>query len=216
MKSLFVDKILQIQLLQLLLQKSGDYLENIGFDPSMNDELKQQLFELIKIYCTKIKLFDLNGFSKQSIYLALDSIKINTQNLNYISIDACNYYNQFSNYTGPSSLLLLNLGQILPSRLEYLILIFKINTNNLEVFLKNLKNIFIKKLLIKNKKIQGENNDILPYIKKYIMKEKRIKYLAIEETFLYITKELFFSKNEVKEFELHNIQVQCYLKFMIL
>jgi hypothetical protein len=79
-------------------------------------------------------------------------------------------------------MILQNLGQILPYRLEYLSLILKINLNDLEVFFKHTQNIYIRELLISNKKYQG-SEDILPYIKKYIMKKKsHIQYLAtIEE-----------------------------------
>ena len=77
-----------------------------------------------------------------------------------------------------------------------------IKANDFEIFLKNSQNIFIKKLLIKN----NLSNDILPHIKKYIMKKKRIEYLAIMSTY----GDLFSLDDEVKEFKLHNIKVQEY------
>ena len=49
-------------------------------------------------------------------------------------------------------------------------LALNININDLEIFLKNSQNTFIKKLLISNK-IQEKGGEILPYIKKYIMKK---------------------------------------------
>ncbi|PKY32261.1 hypothetical protein RhiirB3_450316 [Rhizophagus irregularis] len=105
-----------------------------------------------------------------------------------------------------SSIVLQNLGQILPSKLEYLCLcLLHIKANDFEIFLKNSKDTFIKKLLICN----NEGQDILPSIKKYIMKKKRAKYLAIYSSFDKI-KELFSLKDEVKEFELYNIKVQSY------
>ncbi|PKC55083.1 hypothetical protein RhiirA1_476200 [Rhizophagus irregularis] len=105
-----------------------------------------------------------------------------------------------------SSIVLQNLGQILPSKLEYLCLcLLHIKANDFEIFLKNSKDTFIKKLLICN----NEGQDILPCIKKYIMKKKRAKYLAIYSSFDKI-KELFSLKDEVKEFELYNIKVQSY------
>ncbi|RIA91333.1 hypothetical protein C1645_822188 [Glomus cerebriforme] len=53
------------------------------------------------------------------------------------------------------------------------------------------------------------NEIILPYIKKYIMKKKRVKYLAIEEIVHNNERmELFSRKDQVKEFELYNIKVQ--------
>jgi hypothetical protein len=211
LKSLFMNEILQIEPLQLLLQKSGDYLENIGFEPSLNNELKQQLFELIKNYCTKIKFFDLRGFNNQNIYTALDSIKNFEQNLNYLSIEILGYYYQRSDIIELSSIVLLNLGQILPITLEYLNLALMINLNDLEKFLKNSQNTFIKKLLIRNNMID-KNESILPFIKKYFMKKKKVKYLAIIETFLGKIEDLSSLKDIVKEFELYGIKIQNYNK----
>jgi hypothetical protein len=76
------------------------------------------------------------------------------------------------------------------------------------VFLKDSQNIFIKKLLIRNK-LQGYEN-ILPYVKEYVMKKRRVKYLAIREIFLKQYRDLFFLKDEVREFESYDIIVQRY------
>ncbi|RGB23212.1 hypothetical protein C1646_779434 [Rhizophagus diaphanus] len=92
---------------------------------------------------------------------------------------------------------------------KYLNLSLKINPNDLVTFFKNSRNTFIKKLLIRNKMLD-DSDDILPIIKEYLMKEKRIDYLAIEEVFLDKREELFSLKDEVKEFELYNIKVLCY------
>ncbi|GBC22156.2 hypothetical protein GLOIN_2v1881283 [Rhizophagus irregularis DAOM 181602=DAOM 197198] len=107
-------------------------------------------------------------------------------------------------------------GQILPFKLEYLNLCLNlINTNDLRFFLKNSQNIFIKKLLIKNTMNENCQNNIFPYIKEYIMKKKRIKYLAIREILCSKSEDLFFSKDKVKEFELYGIQVLNYDDFVI-
>jgi hypothetical protein len=209
LKSLFMDEILKVESLQLLLQKSGDYLENIGFESSISNALKQQLFEPIKNYCSKIKLLKLHGFNNQNIYSALNLIKNIEQNLNYLSIDALNYYNQTNNDVELSTMVLINLGNLLPLKLEYLNFSLKIKTCDLEVFLKNSQNTFINKLLISNK-MQEESDDILPIIKKYIMRKKKVKYLAIVKTFLEKSEDLFSLKDEVKEFELYDIKVQNY------
>ncbi|RIA91671.1 hypothetical protein C1645_875279 [Glomus cerebriforme] len=100
--------------------------------------------------------------------------------------------------------------QILPFKLEYLNLRLIIKPNDFEIFLKNSQNTFIKKLLIKNMNYQ--TRDILPHIeviKKYIIKKKRVEYLAIKRASWpsRVDKELFLLKDEVKEFKLHNIQV---------
>ncbi|GBC47931.1 uncharacterized protein OCT59_000434 [Rhizophagus irregularis] len=215
LKSLFMDIMLQIDSLNLLLQKSGSYLENIGFGSSISNELRKQ-FDLFMKYCKNIKFFELPGFDNLNIYLSFDLIKILDQNLNYLSIDFhyyldYYYHHNFSNDGDmePSSIVLLNLGQILPHKLEYLNLSLKFDLNNLEIFLQNSQNTFIKKLLIRNKMQEGSLN-ILPYIKKYIMKKERVKYLAIMEVYFEKREDLSFMKDEVKEFESYNIKVQNY------
>uniref|UniRef100_U9T8T1 Uncharacterized protein n=1 Tax=Rhizophagus irregularis (strain DAOM 181602 / DAOM 197198 / MUCL 43194) TaxID=747089 RepID=U9T8T1_RHIID len=93
-------------------------------------------------------------------------------------------------------LLLQKFGQILPYRLEYLSLALKFNINDLEVFFKNSKNTFIKKLLIRNKMYQ-ESEEILPCIKKYAMKEKRIANLAIESLLYYSNNQIVSNKHNI-------------------
>ena len=84
-----------------------------------------------------------------------------------------------------------------------------IKASDFEVFLKNSQNTFIKKLLIRNEKIE-EDEDNFPYIKEYIMKKKRVKYLAIVGAFLEEDEDLFSLKDKVKEFELYDIQILNY------
>ncbi|GBB92382.1 hypothetical protein RclHR1_00200015 [Rhizophagus clarus] len=204
LKSLYINEleIFQIETLQYLLQKSGNYLENIGL---ISSEFNQkQLFEIILKYCTRIRFFDLPGFCDQNIHLAFNLIKNAEKNLNYLSLDI---YNQ---------LILQGLGQLLPVKLEYLNLSIMTSTSNFEIFLQNSQKTFIKKLLIRNE-MQVGSEDILPYIKEYIMKEKRVKYLAIKEDFAEESRDLFFSKDEVKNFESYDIKVQnyCDLKIQI-
>ncbi|RGB31947.1 hypothetical protein C1646_763476 [Rhizophagus diaphanus] len=131
-------------------------------------------------------------------------------------------------YIELSSLILRNLDQILPLKLEYLSLTLNIKyINDLEMFLKNSQNNFIKKLLIKNGGINDKKGHdiydfIIFYIKEYIMKKKRVKYLAIINYFSdgtstrnHVKKELFSLKNEVKEFELYDIKIQKYRDLVI-
>jgi hypothetical protein len=208
LKSLFMDKTLEIDLLKLLLQKCGIYLENIGFDFIFNNQLEQQLFE-IKNYCNKIKFISLLE-SDQNVYSKFNLIENIGENLNYLSINFHGFYGFFDDtITKFSSIILLNLGQILPSRLEYLNLTLLINTNDFEVFLKNSRNTFISKLLIRNK-IIDKNVKILPYIEKYIMKKRRVRYLAIEERFNEKSNDSLSLKNRAKKFESYNIKVRNY------
>jgi hypothetical protein len=90
-------------------------------------------------------------------------------------------------------------------------LTLKININDLEAFFKSSQNIFIRKLLIRNM-LYKESENFLPCVKKYVMKEKKVTYLAIEN--LPVSdgegKDLFYLKDEVKEFKLYSIQVIDY------
>jgi hypothetical protein len=202
LKSLFLCQTLHIESLILLIQKSGDYLEN--FESILYDESQQLLLLSILKYCSKIiKYLGSIALNNQCTYLLFDLIKNIKQNLNYLIIDN-SHHSVFNYYLAP--IILQNLGQILPLKLEYLYLsLSNINTNNLEIFLKNSQNTFIKKFVIQNQK-RIENEDIFLYIEEYIMKKKRVKYLAILENSL----DLFSLDDKVKEFQLHDIQV---LKF---
>jgi len=211
LKSFFMGEKFQIESFRSLLEKSGDHLENIELLASNN--LKQQILESIIKYCKKIKIFNLPGFNNQNIYLALDLIKYVGQNLNYLTIEFKLNRNQSVNeMIEVSSIILQELGQVLPFKLEYLNLSLMVdNTSDFEIFLKNSQNVFIKKLLIR---CEGDD-DILPCIKKYIMKKKRSKYLALRIGIESKCSELFSLEDEVKEFELHNIRVQNYFDLYI-
>ncbi|PKK75096.1 hypothetical protein RhiirC2_774050 [Rhizophagus irregularis] len=219
LKSLFLNSNeLQIdESLLLLIQKHGDYLENFGFSsgPNLLSE-EQQLLELIIKYCKNIKFLYLTAIINniQIIYSLLNLTENVKQNLNHLYINIFSN-NNYSNTTELSSIVLQNLGQLLPLKLEYLSLVLNIKyKNDFEMFLKNSQNTFIKKLLIKNKRIKDDEEGrdiydfILSYIKEYIMKKKRVKYLAIINFPSKI--ELFSFKDEVKEFELYNIKIQKY------
>ncbi|CAB4441439.1 unnamed protein product [Rhizophagus irregularis] len=224
LKSLIIDEIFES--IELLLQKSGDYLENFGLSFEItyyNDvsdsqllESKSQILKLITRYCTKIKFFKLTEFSNQSIYLTFNLIENIKQNLNYLTIDT-NYDFGSGLDTELGSIILQNLGQILPFKLEYLDLTLVMNTTDFEIFLINSQNTFIEKLLLSNKMDRkrekvGQDN-MLYNIKEYIMKMKRVKYFAFKDHFFtdaYGHKELFYLKDEVKEFKLYNIVIQNY------
>ncbi|GBC10875.1 hypothetical protein RclHR1_09980009 [Rhizophagus clarus] len=201
LKSLFISRIPNIELLALLLQKSGDYLENCGFHSFDNSSLLL-LIDLFMKYCKNIKFLDCHIYGKQIIYPIFNLIENNKQYLNYVSIYTLQEGTNLD--IERSSIILQNLGQILPSKLEYLNLALRIKNSNFSVFLENSKNTFINKLLIMQK---GED-DILHCIKKLIMKEKRVNYLAIWNNIF--SSGLSHFAHEVKEFKLHNIKVQSY------
>ncbi|CAB5193975.1 unnamed protein product [Rhizophagus irregularis] len=155
----------------------------------------------------KILLGFSSGLNSQNINSLINLIENIKQNLNYLLID--------TNDNHLSSIILQNLGQILPFKLEYLYLSLITNRSDLEAFLKNSRNTFIKILVIKNT-TKYESEDIFPYIEEYIIKKKRIKYLAILQTFLtsFLTaprKNLFDLKDKVDYYKLYDIQVlDCY------
>jgi hypothetical protein len=60
--------------------------------------------------------------------------------------------------------------------------------------------------------MQKNGDNILHYIKEFIMKEKRVKYLAIRN-FEY--GDLFNVEGIVKEFELYDIKIQNYHDLII-
>ncbi|GBC27014.2 hypothetical protein GLOIN_2v1781395 [Rhizophagus irregularis DAOM 181602=DAOM 197198] len=185
---------------KLLLQKSGDYLENFivfGFDYDLSS--RRQLLELITKYCNNIKFLGLYGFVNQITHLVSNLIESINHNLNYLSIHIKEIY-QFNYNVDYTSTILQNLGQILPSKLEYLSLSLSIKKSDFKIFLENSQNIFINRLLI----MQKGNDDILYYIKEFIMKEKRVKYLAIKN---FGNIDLSTLEDEVNEFMLYNIKV---------
>ncbi|RGB25214.1 hypothetical protein C1646_747449 [Rhizophagus diaphanus] len=211
LKTLIIDERSQIDdsSFQLLLQKCGGYLENFGNEFGVQSEI---LLESIIKYCKNIKSLYLSNFKDQIIYLLFNLIENMKQSLNYltISITGC------ENYIECSSIVLQNLGQVLPFKLEYLDLVLQIKVSDFEVFLKNSQDTFIKKLLIGNfNNLKGQ--DILSYIKEYIMKKKRVKYLAFKYSFESTSdesddencdyKELALMKDEVEEFKLYDIKV---------
>ncbi|PKC68969.1 hypothetical protein RhiirA1_533808 [Rhizophagus irregularis] len=207
LKSFFLSEMIKIESLELLLQKSCDYLENFWYFFMYNDH-DLQLLELILKYCKNIKFLDLYNFKNQFNYLVLDLIEDMRQKLNYLTIDI--HY-----FTEPNSIILRNLGQKLPLKLEYLCLELNIYTNDFEIFLKNSQYTFINKLVIKN--TSGDHDNMLSCIKENIMKKKRVKYLAImdavfdEYNTISENIDLFSLENEVKEFEFYNIIVREYI-----
>ncbi|RGB30080.1 hypothetical protein C1646_765793 [Rhizophagus diaphanus] len=201
LKTLFINLGLRIDPLQPLLQKYGNYLENFK---CVNYGVQQQLLELIMKYCRNIKFLDLYEIT----YLVFGLIENIKQNLNHLSINVVHHQDDS---------ILRNLGQILPSKLEYLSLaLYMIKANDFEVFLKNSQDTFFKKLLINNliQEHHIDYIDILPHIKEYIMKKKRVKYLAIKNTsstFGFRDIDLSNLKDEVNEFKLYNIKVLKYV-----
>ncbi|PKK62775.1 hypothetical protein RhiirC2_789867 [Rhizophagus irregularis] len=98
LKSLFINNNYNDnELLQLLFQKSGKYLENISLRPCMTNMSKQILLESIRKYCVKFKFFESMGSHNiDNFQLILDSIKNFKQSLNYLSIENLSYFNEYA------------------------------------------------------------------------------------------------------------------------
>ncbi|GES72790.1 hypothetical protein GLOIN_2v1763297 [Rhizophagus clarus] len=214
LKTLFLNGSSQIsKLLQLLLQKYGVYLENFGFGFCRDLLFKQQLLESITRYCKNVKFLDLNIFENKNIHLVFNLIEKLNQNLYHLSINV-GQIDSSSDHIESSSIILRNLGQLLPLQLDYLSLTLNINTKDFEIFLENSQNTFINKLLINNRGGHG----ILSCIKECVKKKQRIKNLAIIENSLevgYENKDLFTLKDEVKKFESYDIRVQRYNNLVV-
>ncbi|GET66557.1 hypothetical protein GLOIN_2v1879328 [Rhizophagus irregularis DAOM 181602=DAOM 197198] len=169
--------------LEPLIQRSGNCLENFN----INNYKSQQLLQSLKLYCRNIKFLSIE-LHYQNVDLIFNLIKNIRQNLNYLIINS-------DGKIKFSLILLHNLGQILPFKLEYLRLVLAIKGSDLEN--------------------EGTSQDILPYIKEYIVKKKRVKYLAILDVFCGKKVDLFSLKDEVKEFQLYDIQVLDYYDSII-
>ncbi|RGB30593.1 hypothetical protein C1646_765160 [Rhizophagus diaphanus] len=158
---------------------------NFGFGYLMSEEYnesKQQLFEFIMKYCKKIRYFKSGIPNYDNIYLFIENNQHN--NINYLTIEV-DHFELYTIYYKLCSTVLQNLGQVLPFKLEYLCLTLSFKASNLEIFLNNSQNTFIKKLLIRNIVVMGFNDNVDEY-------------------------DLFSLKDEVNEFKLHNIIVQSY------
>jgi hypothetical protein len=182
LRSLYIlSKTYHVGSIRLLIQKAGNYLENFGF--GFECYKLKRILKLITKYCNKIKYLELPGFIDGKIYSVFDLIKNIGQNLNYLDITFHGMYIDYyvEELTELSSIILKNLGQILPLRLEYLYLfLYAITTIDLEIFLNNIQNTFIENLLINY--ITAEYEDILfNLLDKYIVKKKRVRYLGLTD-----------------------------------
>ncbi|CAB4435851.1 unnamed protein product [Rhizophagus irregularis] len=140
LRSLFMKEILHVESSQLFVQKISDWLENLGFIRSNTreyNESKRQLLEFIIKYCKRIRYFEPGTPDNNIIYQLIEN---NQHSINYLNIEV----DLLIDHTDLSSSVLQTLGQILPSKLEYLRLRLCINTSDLEIFLKNSQNTFIK------------------------------------------------------------------------
>ncbi|UZO26869.1 uncharacterized protein OCT59_019082 [Rhizophagus irregularis] len=176
-------EILQINSLELLLQKSGVYLESFEY---LKFDINQQLIELIEKYCGNIKNLYLYTSRYHIISSVLNLIENIKQNLNYLSIHS---FDESISGIRSSSTILRNLGQILPLELEYLNLILNIAVSDFKIFLENIQNTFINYTKY-NKRIRYLsfrdfiNNDLFDL--KDLIKEFKLYNIIVQRYDLYI------------------------------
>jgi hypothetical protein len=84
---------------------------------------------------------------------------------------------------------------------------------DIEVFLKNSQDTFIKKLFICS--IYNQENILLPSIKKISFKKRRLSIWLLMFFSSINDKELFSLKDETKEFKLNDVIVQSYHSLVI-
>ncbi|GBC22013.2 hypothetical protein GLOIN_2v1871125 [Rhizophagus irregularis DAOM 181602=DAOM 197198] len=168
---------------------------------SLNTGFSQQVINLTKpLKLKSLFVQELGAISE------IDSLQLLIQK-------SCDYLENFGIHdnNGHNSIILQKLGKIIPLKLEYLHLyLYYIKAYDFEVFLKSSQDTFTKKLLISN---ITKGQDILPSIKTYIMKKRRVKYLAINGALFrseFVSDELFSLEDEVKEFMLYDIKVKSY------
>ncbi|GBC47830.2 hypothetical protein GLOIN_2v1779703 [Rhizophagus irregularis DAOM 181602=DAOM 197198] len=90
LKSLFLDEVLQIdESLELLIQKSGSYLEYFGI---INYE-SQQLLRLIIKYCSKIKFLGPTWMDSQKVVEEFEFYSIQVLNYDDLFIDIYDFIN---------------------------------------------------------------------------------------------------------------------------
>ncbi|UZO17008.1 uncharacterized protein OCT59_008374 [Rhizophagus irregularis] len=186
------------------------------------DKILEQLNVLESIHIINCSFLNDNSFTQQIINLSkpfkLKSLILNEvlqfKSFQKLLLKSGDYLENFGlelNYGLSSRQALLGLiikhCQALPSKLEYLSLILTVKESDFKAFLENSQDVFINKLLIK---LQRGSDNISHYIKEYIMKRERVKYLAIES--IKDNNQLSDLRDEVMEF---NIRVRSYYDLFI-
>jgi hypothetical protein len=186
-KSLTITDI-NINSIQLLLQKIGNYLENLYLS-IQSDFMRESIIENIINYCDKIKFLHLNHIDYKNIPQICNLVTHFKNHLKYLTLEyKFKFYNsnaldmfptntnKYENQKG-SSTLLKELGEILPNNLEYLNLYLSIDPNQLNDFLITCKRIGLKKLLIRNNNIENLQ-DNLNILKEFTLNNNNLNYLA--------------------------------------
>ncbi|CAG8625330.1 8349_t:CDS:1 [Funneliformis caledonium] len=189
-KTLLLDhnEIQSITPIQLFFQKISSCLDNLAI--IYQPYFMKEYLESIILYCERIEFFHLGAIDYNNLpqlfqiiascgqlkYLTLE-IKyheFNQKEIRSTSFDI-RYVDQIDDLK-VSSMILRELGQLLPSNLKYLDLSFVFDPKDLKIFFDNCKHVNLRQLLIRNNS-KNTLNSTLSVIKEFI-REKRLDYLA--------------------------------------
>ncbi len=151
----------------LLIQKVGPYL--VHLDLRISDDIEnEKAFESIINHCDKIKYLHISLFKDKDIYQLYKLITHIDNRLKYLSLEIYTF----------NSMILKELGQILPDSLEYFNLNLAIDPDELKNFLNECEHVGLNKLLVRNK--NEKNVDVTFDILKEFVKGKKIENFAYE------------------------------------
>ncbi|CAG8574825.1 6994_t:CDS:1 [Funneliformis mosseae] len=174
-KTLTLDGLsMEITFIQSLFQKIGSFLENLEIKLVIERKI---IYESIINHCNKVQFLHISEIEHVDIVQLFKLITHVRKHLKYLSLQIRNHRQPClieSDYDDQqlrvSSMILTNLGQILPDTLKYLELKLEIDPINLKIFLDNCKHIVgLNSLLVINK----SQNDIIFDVLKEFVREKR-------------------------------------------
>jgi len=196
--------------IQLFFQKISSTLDNLAiiYQPS----LMKEYLDSILIHCENIQFFHLGAINYHNIS-QLFCIINQFKKLKYLTLEikyhefkkeemrSTNFDVRFTDQIDDvkvSSIILRELGQLLPKDLKYLDMSLVYNPKDLKTFFNNCKHVNLKQLLIRNNS-KNTLNSTLDVVKDFV-KEKRLEFLAYVIC-LYYSNSLNSLKNLVKETE---------------
>ncbi|CAG8612707.1 12742_t:CDS:2 [Funneliformis caledonium] len=204
-KTLTLDGLsMEITFIQSLFQKIGSFLENLEIKLVIERKI---IYESIINHCNKVQFLHISEIEHVDIVQLFKLITHVRKHLKYLSLQIQNHRQPClieSDYDDQqlrvSSMILTNLGQILPDTLKYLELNLEIDPINLKIFLDNCKHIVgLNSLLVINK----SQNDIIFDVLKEFVREKKVTNFAYNVSALFSTHDYYgrqYLDNEIHPF----------------
>ncbi|CAG8579839.1 14438_t:CDS:2 [Funneliformis caledonium] len=196
---------MEINFIRLLFQKVGSFLENLEIY-LWEDIERQIVFESIINYCDKIQFLHLYEIDHVDILPFFKLITHVRKNLKYLSLSNktsdCMSISINMDHLRVCSMILDNLGQILPDSLKYLELKLEIDPTNLKIFLDNCKHIDgLSRLLVINK--YNKDIKITFELLKEFVSEKKVMNFAYQVKGLFCRgdQNLEWVANEIQHFK---------------